>query len=68
MSPKEFKNLPRYENGRIKNLPEVFYKLTPTQVLNLDSDDWSYYHELMEELNIMYAEEIRYIKKEMEAA
>ncbi len=68
MSPKEFKNLPRYENGRIKNLPEVFYKLTATQVLNLDSDDWSYYHELMEELNIMYAEEIRYIKKEMEAA
>lgn len=67
MSPKEFKNLPRYESGRLVDLPAVFYKLTPTQVLNLDSDDWSYYHELMEELNIMYAEEIRYLKKEMAA-
>lgn len=67
MSPTEFKNLDRYPCGRLVNLPEVFYKLTATQVLNLHGDDWSYYHELQEECRIMLAEEIRYLQKEMAA-
>jgi hypothetical protein len=48
----EFNAIARYENGRIKCLPEVFLQLTEEQVHNLHEDDWSYYHELLEE--IMY--------------
>lgn len=52
----EFTRLPRYENGRIKNLPDVFLSLTPQMVVCLQSDDWSYYQELQEELECMMAE------------
>lgn len=47
----QFEALPRYENGRIKNLAEVFIFLTNDQVLDLQDDDWSYYQELQEELD-----------------
>lgn len=46
----QFAVLPRYDNGRIKNLPDVFLSLTPEQVERLHEDDWSYYHELEEEI------------------
>jgi hypothetical protein len=46
----QFAALPRYTNDRIKNLPDVFLLLTPEQVERLHEDDWSYYHELEEEI------------------
>lgn len=46
----EFYQLPRYENGRIKDLPVCFLLLTPEQVDMLHGDDWSYYQELREEV------------------
>lgn len=46
----EFYALPRYENGRIKDFPLHFYKLTNDQVEHLHGDDWSYYYELQEEV------------------
>jgi len=67
MKNSKFANLPRYENGRLKDLPSIFHELTATQVLNLHEDDWSYYGELQEECRIMFAEEIAYLKKEMAA-
>lgn len=52
----QFRSLPRYENGRIIGLSDVFLSLTPQMVLCLHSDDWSYYQELQEELECMMAE------------
>lgn len=50
-SAAEFEALERYSNGRIMDLSNVFLLLTDEQVEQLHSDDWSYYHELQEELN-----------------
>ena len=47
----EFLALPRYANGRLKDLPYAFPFLTGNQVKQLHEDDWSYYLELEEELN-----------------
>lgn len=55
-SDAEFGALPRYPNGRIINLSEIFMWLTPKQVERLQSDDWSYHGELEEEVRIMAAE------------
>lgn len=46
----EFNDLPRYKNGRIKDLPLYFYRLTDEMVECLTGDDWSYYMELQEEV------------------
>lgn len=46
----EFKGLARYSNGRIKDLPLYFYRMTKKQVEQLHEDDWSYYQELQEEV------------------
>lgn len=50
MTDDQFNALARYDNGRIKRLADVFIFLTDEQVLKLDGDDYSYYHELQEEL------------------
>lgn len=49
LSDSDFYSLPRYENGRIKDLSNVYFMLTEDQVEHLHGDDWSYYHELLEE-------------------
>ena len=54
----EFFSLDRYMNGRLVDLPNVFHLLTPEIVEELHSDDWSYYHELMEELEYEFAREL----------
>lgn len=59
MSPKDFAALPRYANGRLKDLPDVYGKLTPKQIDSLDSDDWSYYQELEEEANYLFLEAMK---------
>lgn len=46
----EFNGLKRYPNGRIKDLPLYFYRMTEEQVETLTGDDWSYYMELQEEV------------------
>lgn len=51
LSLAEFLMLARYSNGRLRNLSEVFLDLTEEQVEMLHGDDWSYYHELQEELS-----------------
>lgn len=56
----EFFSLDRYMNGRLVDLPNVFHLLTPEIVEELHSDDWSYYHELMEELEYEFARELQY--------
>ena len=56
----EFFSLDRYMNGRLLDLPNIFYLLTPELVEELHSDDWSYYQELMEELEYAYALELQY--------
>ena len=56
----EFKALPRYENGRVKNLSEIFMWLTKAQVEKLNGDDYSYYDDLQEEVRIMAADFLKY--------
>jgi hypothetical protein len=56
MTFEQFLALPRYINGRIKNLSEIFLDLTSEQVEMLHGDDWSYYHELQEEVEYMMTE------------
>ena len=51
LSLPEFLMLARYSNGRLRNLSEVFLDLTEEQVEMLHGDDWSYYHELQEQLS-----------------
>jgi hypothetical protein len=51
LSDVEFLALERYSNGRLKDIANVFLDLTDAQIEQLHSDDWSYYQELMEELN-----------------
>lgn len=50
MTWEEFNELARYPNGRIKDLPLYFYRMTEEQVECLTGDDWSYYMELQEEV------------------
>lgn len=50
LSPSEFAALERYENGRLKDIADVFLNLTDEQIEQLHEDDWSYYQELQEEL------------------
>jgi hypothetical protein len=52
----EFDDLDRYESGRIVQLSEIHHLLTDDQVQRLESDDWSYYNELQEELAVEMAE------------
>lgn len=56
MTNVEFNALARYSNGRLMNLPGVFERLTEAQVKKLESDDWSYYHELQDEVLAMFYE------------
>jgi len=56
MTDADFAALPRWTNSRIMDLSDIFYMLTPEQVEKLHGDDWSYYHELQEELEIMMQE------------
>ena len=51
----EFEALPRIR-GRIIDFPNHFLRLTQEQVDLLHSDDWSYYYELQEELEMMIRE------------
>jgi hypothetical protein len=51
LSDVDFLALERYPNGRLKDIADVFLNLTDAQIEQLHSDDWSYYHELQEELN-----------------
>jgi hypothetical protein len=50
LSNVDFLLLARYPNGRLKDLADIFLQLTDAQVEQLHEDDWSYYHELKEEL------------------
>lgn len=50
LSDADFLALERYSNGRLKDIANVFLDLTDAQIEQLHSDDWSYYHELQEEL------------------
>ncbi len=57
LSRKEFNALPRYGQsgarlpcGRLVDLPAVFLQLTPSQVCDLGSEDWTYYGDLQEEV------------------
>lgn len=59
MTNSEFKALDRYDNGRLVNLHDVFYRLTKTQVDNLHGDDYSYYEELQEEVRYMHMESMK---------
>jgi hypothetical protein len=61
MKDTEFRNLKRYPNGRLMNLAGIFERLTNKQTQSLHEDDWSYYVELMEEAEIMFAEEMDYL-------
>lgn len=54
LSMKEFKALKRVE-GRIVDFYDVALLLTPKMVDMLDCDDWSYYHEINEELEYEFA-------------
>lgn len=56
LSDADFYSLPRWPNGRIMDLADVFYMLTSEQVEMLHGDDWSYYQELQEEVEYMMAE------------
>jgi hypothetical protein len=60
LSRAEFASLDRYSNGRLMDLPNVFHLLTDAQVEELHSDDWSYYQELVEEIEYEYARELNY--------
>lgn len=55
LTDEQFENLER-QNGRIVDLPSCYHVLTAGQVEALDSDDWSYYGELLEEMEGMIAE------------
>ena len=46
-----FNNLKRYPNGRIMDLPLYWYRMEPDMVNVLTGDDWSYWHELKEEMD-----------------
>lgn len=59
LSDADFLALERYSNGRLKDIANVFLDLTDAQIEQLHSDDWSYYHELQEEL----AYEIRLMER-----
>lgn len=50
MTDNDFANLPRWPNGRLMDLADVYFMLTPEQVDLLHGDDWSYYNELQEEI------------------
>jgi hypothetical protein len=50
-SASEFRAIPRYENGRIKDLYDAFPYLTTLQVNMLHEDDWAHYQEIQEELD-----------------
>ena len=41
LTNKEFKALERNEDGRLINLPDIFYLLTGEQIDELHEDDWS---------------------------
>lgn len=56
MTLEQFKALPRYPNGRLLDLPAVFHLITDEMLAELHGDDWSYYHELQEELEYLMAE------------
>jgi hypothetical protein len=55
LSDEQFEDLER-QNGRIVDFPMCYHVLTAGQVEELDSDDWSYYHELLEEERCLRAE------------
>jgi hypothetical protein len=55
LSDSDFRNLPRWSNGRLMDLADVFYMLTEEQVAQLHGDDWSYYQDLQEELEYEYS-------------
>lgn len=59
LTNKEFKALERNEDGRLINLPDVFYLLTAEQIDKLHEDDWSYYDDLCEEMSYLYAEAVK---------
>jgi hypothetical protein len=46
----QYMALPRYTNGRIKDLPLYWYRMNQDMLDTLTGDDWSYYMELQEEL------------------
>lgn len=56
MTLEQFLALPRYPNGRIISMSEVFLEIPQDFLEMLHGDDWSYYHELQEELEYMMAE------------
>jgi hypothetical protein len=56
LSDVQFLHLPRYPNGRVRDLPGVFHALTEDQVNMLHGDDWTYYLELKEEIEWMMKE------------
>ena len=56
MTLEQFLVLPRYQNGRIIGLSEVFLEIPQDFLEMLHGDDWSYYFELQEEVEYMLAE------------
>ena len=56
MTLEQFLVLPRYQNGRIRDLPAVFLEIPQDFLEMLHGDDWSYYFELQEEVEYMLAE------------
>ena len=55
LTDEQFEALER-QNGRIVDLPMCYHVLTSGQVEELDSDDWSYYQELLEEEQGLWAQ------------
>ena len=47
---KEFRNLPRNEDGDLTSMYDHFLLLTDAQVDKLTGDDWSRYYDYKEEL------------------
>jgi len=50
LSDKDFAALPRWPNGRLMDLADIFFMLTPEQIEQLHGDDWSYLQDLKEEI------------------
>ncbi len=64
MTNKEFAALERNADGRLIYLSDFFMRLTPKQIEALHEDDWSYYHELMEEVDYLNYETMREFERQ----
>lgn len=56
LSDAEFDALPRYENGRVRDLPIAYPWISDAQRERLHEDDYSYMDELDEEMAYLMAD------------